>query len=455
MKTATELEKLSYRDLQAECKTLRINAKGYAIIIFPIQSIKIIPTNFYFSQMPCSTKLELLGRLIVHYQTSPEPAAKKKTVRKTKSTATDDAPKSKPSAPAPSSRRSLDNKTIKAALRTPLPASPTSKPAKATRGGKASRTSAKAAGRTIAIATALVAAILAAVIMYCQTNSCPAEINNAANIARAKLSAASDEAGRWAGEAQYAATTFARQVHHQTQTVVNNVKTKVDALINSAKNGGDSSRPPVFNGVLAESALSGVVAAVSRSSEWDNARQSLKTIWSGAKLQENKANVVLFGCGSEDDQEILASAVEQGVPEEGSLIFPPGALGNDRAKIQSLLADFLTAQPKGVVVIMGVDSVALDALPVLINVLGEQGALIDEGRSVSASEATFFLTMTAPSHAMEEDNEVNFTSRTKGALGAALVEQLGDREDEGMLLVLPRLFMSYIFLKQNQTFVCV
>lgn len=195
-----------------------------------------------FPSLLYSTKIDLIGRLLIHYKASdspapPKPAPAKRGRPSKASKATTDTP------PVPQSkqRKSLDAKTIQAAMRTPLPTSPDAKfvtprsrpTVEATR--IESRRSSRTAGirrnaRTIAIFTAIFAALLAAAMQYCATNSCPAHVDNAFNTARDTTAAAIDKSTAWAESTAFAAGEFGRKTKTQVAEVVVDLKNKLSSL---------------------------------------------------------------------------------------------------------------------------------------------------------------------------------------------------------------------------------
>ena len=64
-----------------------------------------------------------------------------------------------------------------------------------------------------------------------------------------------------------------------------------------------------------------------------------------------------------------------------------------RGKIQKELAEFLTACPSGIVVVENVGQYDPGSMVPFHNAMSEQGGLTHDGKSVSASKGTFFLTL--------------------------------------------------------------
>lgn len=113
-----------------------------------------------------------------------------------------------------------------------------------------------------------------------------------------------------------------------------------------------------YTGKLNAAVLDGVLRT-DQGASWTQLRQSMEDVWMGRKIAENKANAVLFVCGS---REACATAVDElavAAPKESTLVLTASDAAAGKGPLQAKLANFLQLQPRGVVVVSNIDKVSL------------------------------------------------------------------------------------------------
>jgi len=140
----------------------------------------------------------------------------------------------------------------------------------------------------------------------------------------------------------------------------------------------------------------------------------------GRKIAENKANAVMFVCGSHAACTAAVEELAVAAPMEATLVLTANDAAEGRGALQSKLTEFLKYQPRGVVVVSNVDTLPPDTIPVLSNGMGEGGAYLQNGEQVSAMDATFFVTYEVPPGIMAEETAVDLSIQAKSSLYFAL-----------------------------------
>lgn len=158
---------------------------------------------------------------------------------------------------------------------------------------------------------------------------------------------------------------------------------------------------------------------------WASTLSFLEDVWKRKKVaSSNKANVVMFACTSPDAcQSIEDELVATTDPLSVLKLHTTHSLETEKGEVQSRLARFLKEHPTGVVVIPRVERWSPVLISVLNNALGEGGSLMENGESISASEATYFFTVEVPKSLLDEsqDSAPHLTSTVKKYLMKKLI----------------------------------
>ena len=192
--------------------------------------------------------------------------------------------------------------------------------------------------------------------------------------------------------------------------------------------------PPGFDGRLNPAVLSTIMGGANEGGAWEELQNSLADAWTGEKIaaDNSKANVILFVCGSSTSCATTVDELTSAAPLASTLPLSSVDFANGKGPLQSKLARFLKAQPRGVVLIPDVDKIATRELSVLSNVMGEYGALTMDGETILSSGATFLLTWQGPPAVLAEDSETSFTLAAKRDLTLLLRGSSGEEAARGV-----------------------
>ncbi|KAK9819652.1 hypothetical protein WJX72_000773 [[Myrmecia] bisecta] len=172
------------------------------------------------------------------------------------------------------------------------------------------------------------------------------------------------------------------------------------------------------------------------SSTWAGIKASLLDVWRGHKEDARKGTGVLLAGPSREACSAAAKAVAASLPIECARCMlllkgedmaggGPDAAGG----LQSTLARFLTRCPYGVVVLDGIQHVHPVVLPVLINALSEQGHFEQGGKPVEAWHALYIITLRVPPQILAQGDEEVLRSVTKKNLVKRLTAPRGDMDE--------------------------
>ena len=197
-----------------------------------------------------------------------------------------------------------------------------------------------------------------------------------------------------------------------------------------------SPKPSGFNGKLNTAVLKSVFRA-NQGAGWEELDLSLTDAWAGGKIaaDTSKANVILFVCSSSSNCAHTVSEISAAAPVASTLVLNQAEITSGKGQLQSRLARFFKEQPNGVVVIPDVEQIPLDILPVLNNVMGEYGAVMRDGEEISAADATFLLTWSAPPAILAEDSELSFSMAAKKDLTLLMLEDVDEDDEAGKAVV--------------------
>lgn len=96
-------------------------------------------------------------------------------------------------------------------------------------------------------------------------------------------------------------------------------------------------------------------------------------------------------------------------------------LENEAGWLQARLVEFLKDHPNGVIIISGnLDMLPSSSLSTLINAMSKHGALVQDGSSVSTTDATFFFVWKVAPAIMAEESAAGLTIAAKGSLNALM-----------------------------------
>ncbi|KAL4527200.1 hypothetical protein Ndes2526B_g09091 [Nannochloris sp. 'desiccata'] len=424
MTTVAQLQNLSYRELQIECKAQGISAKGKAD--------------------------ELLGKLIINLQnkdpsTAPSPPPAKKPAGRKSAAASKAAP---PPASGTSSRKSIDKNIVQRALGTPLPTTPAkSRTVTAAPSGSRQRTRSRATSLLSLFAStlALWMALFLYVPLICMKVQCPPRVTQVHSKAIDVTQNAVSDVTQWsiahAARVKQTALVYGTKVTEQARKTSQEASAKLQELMEKIRPDGGSlssksSSYAGFNGKLNTAVLKSIVRT-NQGAGWEELDLSLTDAWAGGKIaaDTNKANVILFVCSSSSNCEETVSELSVAAPVASTLVLNQVELTSGKGHLQSRLAKFFKDQPNGVVVVPDVEQISLDILPVLNNVMGEYGSVMRDGEEISAADATFLLTWQAPPAILAEDSDTSFNLAAKKDLTLLMREDLDGDDEAGQAVV--------------------
>ncbi|PRW61089.1 hypothetical protein C2E21_0576 isoform B [Chlorella sorokiniana] len=276
--------------------------------------------------------------------------------------------------------------------------------------------------------TALVAALAALAVPYCQQHDC-------AELARNLPELASESASRLAAQARSrvasislpdGAASVVAEARARALAAADVAQAQWAALLARFGKGSSSVEP-----ACQFDAAAALRVIMPREEQYDALRQAaVAALSSGGAEPADKALAALLVCEAADDCHGALHEVEQAVPAADSCLLHLDArhLGADKGALQEQLAGFLSTSPSGLVLLRRVDQMAPELLPVLINALSEQGAFQQAGQPVPTTRATFLLTSLMPDVFAHLSEEIKFKQEAKTRLVVDLALRAADQD---------------------------
>lgn len=260
--------------------------------------------------------------------------------------------------------------------------------------------------------TAAAAGLASLVVPYCEQHDC-------AELARNLPELASEAAAEGYSAARAHALMAGDMLHERWQLLLAELK-------------GDSSGAPVGPHACEFDASAALHGIMPEGDEFKSLKAAATFIL-GSKGKEpaDKAAVALLVCETEADCHSAVREVDMAVTDaQRCLLHLDGRhLGGDKGALQAQLADFLRAEPTGVVVLRRLDQMSPDLLPVLINALSEQGAFQQDGQPITTVGSTFLFTSLMPAEIFNHFNEeIKFKQEAKTQMVVDMAMRAADKD---------------------------